>query len=56
MHREHGVHLDETGMEVAKQWDEHNALEIFRISREMTHVLDHSTDEDDPGKKKEPND
>ena len=42
MHGEHGIDLDETRMEVAKERYQQYVFEIFRVPCEVTHVLDHS--------------
>jgi hypothetical protein len=56
VHGQHGVHFYGTGVEISKQRDEQDVLEIFRMPEEMVHVLDYTADEDYPDKKYRPND
>lgn len=48
MQGKHGLQLDDAGMEVPKNWDERNVLEITRVANKMLAVLDQSAEQEDP--------
>lgn len=56
MHGEHGVHLDETRMKVAKEGNEQYVLQILRITCKVAHVFYHSAQEYYPQGEKESTD
>ena len=56
VHGKHGVQLNGARVEVAKQGYKEDIFEVFRITCEMSHVFDHTTQQDHPEREEGPKD